>query len=218
MVTSSVCSDSPLLSPYSSLEDELEPVAQCLNLGAVLTTQERYSEAIVATQQVIVRIHDLEERYPQPEEGTHVLRVAPAYQADKFQQRQGEDALFLYPFLVESNPTSVRALLAVAFYNLAVAYHMTQQETSEESRLETCACYEYALALMDADPMLMDPDESFMFVYLAAAGNLAGTSSCAESCQEWNENLRNAFLSIPPYPHCPVYQHFERAATAVGTL
>ena len=247
MDASSVCSDDP----YSSLqedsymdddsdedasscllEDELEPVAQGLNLGALLLTQERYSESIEATQQVILLMKNLERRYEQQVcsggEDKEVLRVAPVYRPVKVpgKQRGGKETLFLYPFLVESRPTTLRALQAVAFYNLAVAFHITQQETSEESRLETSACYEYSLSLMDtAHPRLMDPEESFLYVYLAACHNLSdnlmlgatlATSSAAEArslrmAEEWGEILQSAFLAVPPYPHCPVYQHFERA-------
>eukprot|EP00977_Amphora_coffeiformis_P025104 scaffold18272_cov217-Amphora_coffeaeformis.AAC.2 len=121
------------------LEDELEPIAEGLNLGALLITHERYSESIEATQQVILLMKDVESRYLQQqlfqgEEDAEVLRVAPVYQPDKVhgQERGRKDAWFLYPFLVESQPSSLRALQAVAFYNLAAAYHLTQEEASAE--------------------------------------------------------------------------------------
>ena len=196
-------SKSSFSSRSERLTSDLSPVARILNVGALLIAQNRYAEGIEASQQVILQVKGLLEQEQQQQGHSPSLRVAPLYHDDN----ANSTSLFLYPFLVETRPSSAKALFAVAFFNMAVAHSASSQSSTEQVK----ACYQYAVDLLD-DSLLVDPEGSLIYVYLALCRNISSTSASDATRDEWDQALNQAFLTIPPYPDCPVYRHFERTA------
>ena len=210
----------------STATTSLVPLAQALNAGTVALVQpEHCQQGLQVLQQVVLQVKSATascRAEPRP------IRVAPLYQQDECRHT------FLHPFVVHvpehgrMSPGTKRAMLSIAFFNMAVAHDLqaASSTTGHQERhyglSQAHATYLYALELLDV-PELIDPDGSLIYVYLALCLNLDHVESALGVTrthgtgflrQTRMEALENAFWTITPNPECPVYQHFERTTSS----
>lgn len=208
--------------PEASLPNEsfssvpLVRFAQAQNVAAASIAQGHYKESLQIADYVIFEAKQLASNVEPP---FRTPRVAPL--DSEAVDNHPQSSVLLCPFLVEvdsARPHSqqVKPMLAVTYFNLAVAHHGEAFASSTAAELEyylskARACYEFSLELMDEDPDLVGPDDDYIYVYLAVHHNIADLERQLRTGQAeaWKLAVENAFLTVTPDHSFPLYRFFE---------
>ena len=215
MIVSSLPSRASPPSP-SSMTITIFLLTQVHNAAAVAVTQGHYEESLNVLESVILETKQLLSRVVVAEP-IQAPKVSPLYDDACYHT---QSSVFLCPFVLQENPvrTHPGPLLAVVFFNVAVAHHgkaffCSGEEEQRDYLARARGCYEYAKDLLDEDPDVFDPDEDFLYVYLALCHNIADLERQLRTGQAnvWREAMEDSFLTVTPDESSPLYRYFERA-------
>jgi len=189
-------------------------LSQVHNAAAIAVAQGYYKESLRILESVVFETKELLSNVTEPSQAP---QASPLYDDACYHP---QSSVFLCPFVLHGTPThsQLKPILAVSFFNLAVAHHGKAFVCSDEDKqrgylTKARACYEYAKDLLDEDPEVLDPDEDFLYVYLAMCHNIADLERQLRTGQEdaWREAMEDSFLTISPDESSPLYRYFERA-------
>ena len=193
----------------------LHPLISALNDGAREIAHERPSDGLAA---IACALTGITEAQATQQEEQDELEVAPWLEGRQQDLSKTPNA-FLFPFLMDPTTSCfLGAVCGVACYNMAVAYHAeAAKAASPQERLALLKCaknlYLRADDLIAENPHILDPQGSFVYVYLALCHNLIAIHrELGEESEERYGYLVNTFkFSVAEDYDSPMYRYFAAA-------